>query len=243
MEILKKTLYPKTKRVGSTMSQVVITEKLDGSNLGLFRRGDELIIAQRNNVFQFNPVTGQTNMTKNNTYKGLIGWLEENGRALLENLHDGAGVFGEWIGMGKINYSSRLDKRFYIFAKANIKFGEMSGNLEVYNIYYDHTLFIYPFINQEIPSFMGVVPKVWEGNEFPQLDFLDKLYLEYTYFEANNMPRVKTIKYDYDLENTVPHLPKKVEGFIINNNNVIQKYVRFKNGKLTDHVVNYYDRN
>ena len=28
----------------------------------------------------------------------------------------------------------------------------------------------------------------------------------------------------------------KVKGFIINNNNVIQKYVRFKNGKLTPHV-------
>ena len=236
MEILKQSLYPKTKRVGSTQSQIIITEKLDGSNLGLFRNGDELIVAQRNNIFSFNPETGDTNLNKNNAYKGLMGWLEVNGRALLENLHDLSGVFGEWIGMGKIDYSSRLDKRFYIFAKANIKFGEMSGNLDVSNIYYDQNLFIYPFINQEIPSFMGVVPKVWEGNEFPQLDFLDSLYNEYIYFEANSMPKIKMIKYDYNLENTVPHLPNKVEGFIINNNNVIQKYVRFKDGKLTPHI-------
>lgn len=225
MEILKQTLYPKTKRVGSTQSQITITEKLDGSNLGLFRNGDELIVAQRNNIFSFNPQTGETNLNKNNAYKGLISWLEENGRALLENLHDGSGVFGEWIGMGKIDYSLRLDKKFYIFAKANIKFGEISGNLDVSTIYYDHSLFIYPFVNQEIPAFMGVVPIVFEGNEFPQLDFLDTLYDKYCheingYLDANR--------------ETVTDF--KVEGFIINNNNAIQKYVRFKNGKLTPHV-------
>ena len=36
--MLKKTLYPKTKRVPSKLKNIEITEKLDGSNLCLFKK-------------------------------------------------------------------------------------------------------------------------------------------------------------------------------------------------------------
>ena len=46
--MIKRTLYPKTKRV-QYKNRVVITEKLDGSNIGFFKVNGELVIAQRNN--------------------------------------------------------------------------------------------------------------------------------------------------------------------------------------------------
>lgn len=205
MEILKQTLYPKTTRFGNS-KKIVITEKLDGSNLGLFRLNDSLIVAQRNNVFHYNPETKETNLNKNNSYKGLIGWLDENGRALYENLHNFSGVFGEWIGMGKIKYGDSLDKKFYIFAKANI-----NEDFTIKNLYYDLELFVYPFLNMEIYSSMGVVPRVCVCEEI-SLEKLNQLYLEYT-----------------------KEVGRDVEGFVVNENNQIRKYVRMKNGTLTDH--------
>lgn len=50
--MIKKTLYPKTRRV-KLKSKVVITEKLDGSNIGFFKVNGELLIAQNNNVSKY----------------------------------------------------------------------------------------------------------------------------------------------------------------------------------------------
>lgn len=50
--MIKKTLYPKTKRV-QYKNRVVITEKLDGSNIGFFKINGGLIIAQNNNVNKY----------------------------------------------------------------------------------------------------------------------------------------------------------------------------------------------
>ena len=50
--MIKRTLYPKTKRV-QYKNRVVITEKLDGSNIGFFKVNGELVIAQRNNILCF----------------------------------------------------------------------------------------------------------------------------------------------------------------------------------------------
>ena len=71
-------------------------------------------------------------------YKGLKGWLDENGEDLKNRLMEGSGLFGEWIGMGKIKYPD-LDKKVYMFAKANYDKGEIK------NLYYEHGLFKYPF--------------------------------------------------------------------------------------------------
>ena len=193
----KKTLYPKTKRVRFE-NKVVITEKLDGSNIGFFKINGELIIAQRNYVFKANEID------KNMAYKGLIGWLEENGEDLKNRLVEGSGFFGEWIGMGKIKYPD-LDKKVYMFAKANY-------DKEIKNLYYEHELFKYPFEKQELPKYIGIVPVVKE---------------------CENILNIEKLNYLYEIYKT--KVQRNVEGFIIAQNNNVNKYVRMKNGKLQDH--------
>lgn len=195
----KKTLYPKTKRV-QMKNKIVITEKLDGSNIGFFKLNGELIIAQRNYIFKANEID------KNIAYKGLFGWIDKYGEDLKNRLIEGSGFFGEWIGMGKIKYSD-LDKKVYMFAKANI-----TDKLEIKNLYYEHELFKYPFENQDFPDYIGIVPVVEERESFSDIE---------------------TLNYSYDLYKV--KVNRNVEGFIIAQNNNVNKYVRMKNGKLQDH--------
>ena len=50
--MIKKTIYPKTERVKISSENVCeITEKLDGSNLCIFKLNEKLYIAQRNNIY------------------------------------------------------------------------------------------------------------------------------------------------------------------------------------------------
>ena len=198
--MIKKTLYPKTKRV-QYKNRVIITEKLDGSNIGFFKVNGELIIAQRNNILLLSEIEDN----KNILYGGLYGWLKEYGKDLQERLIEGSGFFGEWIGMGKIKYPD-LDKKVYMFAKANYDKGEIK------NLYYEHGLFKYPFVNQEFPEYIGIVPVVQETNNNPDIEKLNCLYEIY----KNKVNR-------------------NVEGFVIAQNNNVNKYVRMKNGKLQDH--------
>lgn len=198
--MIKKTLYPKTKRV-QFKNRVVITEKLDGSNIGFFKVNGELIIAQRNNIL----LLSEIEENKQILYRGLQGWLEENGQDLQDRLIEGSGFFGEWIGMGKIKYPE-LDKKVYMFAKANYDKGEIK------NLYYKHELFKYPFENQEFPEYIGIVPVVEESGNFPDIEKLNCLYEIY---------KTKT--------------QRNVEGFIVAEKNNVNKYVRMKNGKLQDH--------
>lgn len=198
--MIKKTLYPKTKRV-KFKNRVVITEKLDGSNIGFFKVNGELVIAQRNNIF----LVSELEENKGMLYKGLKGWIEENGEDLKNRLIEGSGFFGEWIGMGQIKYPD-LDKKVYMFAKANY------DKEEIKNLYYDHELFKYPFENQEIPEYIGIVPVVEQRESIPDVETLDYLYELY---------KIKT--------------NRNVEGFIIAQNNNVNKYVRMKNGKLQAH--------
>lgn len=196
----KKTLYPKTKRV-KLENEIVITEKLDGSNIGFFKVDGRILIAQRNNVFTEDEISENKQML----YKGLQGWLNENADNLREKLIEGSGFFGEWLGMGKLKYPE-LDKRVYMFAKANYQNGEIK------NLYYDRELFAYPFVNQEIPEYIDVVPCIDITKNYPTIDELNKLYKEYSDFTE-----------------------RSVEGFIVIQNNNINKYVRMKNAQLQDH--------
>lgn len=198
--MIKKTLYPKTKRV-QFKNRVVITEKLDGSNIGFFKANGKLLIAQRNNIFEIDELEENKGML----YKGLLGWINEYGKDLEERLIEGSGFFGEWIGMGKIKYPD-LDKKVYMFAKANIDKGEIK------NLYYEHELFIYPFENQELPEYIGIVPVVEE---------------------RENYPNVETLDYNYEMYKL--KVNRNVEGFIIAQNNNVNKYVRMKNGQLQAH--------
>ncbi|HHX70658.1 MAG TPA: hypothetical protein GX708_21725, partial [Gallicola sp.] len=160
--------------------------------------------AQRNNIFTYNEIEEQKEMM----YKGLYQWLKDNIETLQNELIENSVICGEWLGMGCLKYTvDEFDKRFYMFAKANI-----DDDLNLYNLIYDHDLFIYPFVSQKIPSFIGVVPKVCDLNVLPTKEHLDSIYEKYT----NKVNR-------------------NVEGFVVNYNNIISKYVRMKNGKMKEH--------
>ena len=77
-------------------------------------------------------------------------------------------------------------------------------------------MFIYPFKNQEIPDFIGVVPVVKVQKTIPNKKDLDEIYAEY-----------------------LEKVNRNVEGIIVNYQNNISKYVRMKNGKLQEHVDNF----
>ena len=201
--MLKKEIYPKTKRVSCLGDKVYITEKLDGSNLCVFKKDEKLYIAQRKNIINFSELEEQ----KDKLYKGLYQWLMDN-KEVFNDLHNNSVLCGEWLGMGCLKYSiDEFDKKFYMFAKANI-----DEEFNLYNLNYEHSLFIYPFQSQEIPKCIGIVPEVAELNVIPAKEHLDSIYEKY----SNKVNR-------------------NVEGFVVNYKNIITKYVRIKNGKLQEH--------
>lgn len=202
--MIKKEIYPKTKRVSCKGDKVYITEKIDGSNIVIFKKNDILCVAQRKTII----IENEFESAKDIMYKGLYQWLQDHKEYLKEHLLNDACICGEWIGMGCLKYSvDEFDKRIYMFAKANI-----DDDYNLYNLIYEHDLFIYPFDNQEIPNFIGTVPEVAELNVIPNKEHLDSLYEKYC--EKVN---------------------RKVEGFVVNYKNIITKYVRMKNGKLSEH--------
>ena len=201
--MIKKEIYPKTKRVKCSGLLVEITEKLDGSNLCIFKKDDVLYVAQRKTILSIDEIE----KNKDVLYKGLYQWLIDN-KDELNQIRNDAVVCGEWLGMGRLKYTvDEFDKRFYMFAKANI-----DAEFNLYNLYYNHDLFIYPFESLEIPKCIGVVPMAYNIKYLPDKDKLDKLYEIYTNKVGRN-----------------------VEGFVVNVNNTITKYVRMKNGKLQEH--------
>lgn len=216
--MLKKTIYPKTTRLGKDTSGVLVTEKLDGSNLTFLKRhdDDELYIAQRNIIFTLEELLSDDKEIEQKLYKNLKPWLAEHGEDLKSRLNNGSAICGEWLGMGgKINYKERLDKLFYMYAKANVK-----EDFGLYNIYYNHTLFNYPFVVREFPTYIGRVPIVETLSEFPTVEEMDYLYNVYV-----------------EQLNTYRDTEQRVEGFCVTDGETIRKYVRLKNGKLTEHTV------
>ena len=205
--MIKKSIYPKTTRLGRHKTTVTITEKLDGSNLVFFKHpvSEELWIAQRNRMYRLSQIDGPE--VFQGILKGLYGWLKEHGETLRDELHAGSAVVGEWIGMGRIKYDLDQMNRFHIFAKANV-----SKDLELYNIKYDNELFIYPFKDQIIPNYMSVVPLIEDLHAFPSVEYMDELYREYSH-----------------------SLGRSVEGFCVSDGQLVRKYVRMKNGNLQDH--------
>lgn len=202
--MIKKSMYPKTKRVSILGDKVYLTEKLDGSNLVIFKKFDELYIAQRNNIILVSEIEEQ----KGILYKGLYQWLIDNKEVLDRELYNNAAICGEWLGMGAIKYDiGTFDKRWYMFAKANV-----NDDFELYNLIYDHELFIYPFISNVIPNFIGIVPEVTELQVLPNKEYLDSIYEKYC-----------------------SKVNRSVEGFVINYKNIITKYVRMKNNKVIEY--------
>ena len=204
--MIKKEIYPKTQRLKCSGEKIYITEKLDGSNLVFFKKNDIIHIAQRKNIYTINDI--ENTEIKGIMYKGLYQWLIDNKAILEEELLENSVICGEWLGMGCLKYSvDEFDKRWYMFAKANI-----DDEYNLYNIIYDHNLFKYPFKSQMIPKFIGIVPEVVELNVLPNKEYLDSIYEKYC-----------------------KKVNRNVEGFVVNYNNIISKYVRMKNGKLKEH--------
>ena len=199
------SIYPKTKRMKIDGDFVQITEKLDGSNLVIFKKNDELYFGQRKNIFSL----AELDEVKAICYKGLYQWAKDYGNILKDKLNEGSAICCEWLGMGTLKYTiDEFDKRLYMFAKANI-----DDEFNLYNLIYDHSLFIYPFIDTIIPPFIGVVPVVANIKVLPNKNHLDSLYDKYKEQVGN----------------------RNVEGFVMNYNNNICKYVRMKSGKLVEY--------
>lgn len=168
--MIKKEIYPKTQRTSCAGDRIYITEKLDGSNLAIFKKNENIYVAQRKNIFSLN----ELEEAKSFMYKGLYQWLLDNKDAL-QDIYEGSAICGEWLGMGQIKYSvDEFDKRFYMFAKARV-----SDDFQLENIQYNHENFIYPFESQVIPKCIGIVPKVVDIFVLPNKNYLDSLYKKY----------------------------------------------------------------
>lgn len=200
-------LYPKTKRI-DFRSRIQLTEKLDGSNLTFFKYSQdthELLYIAQRN-FVYSLNEIDDEEVKEIMYKGLHGWLKTNGEVLESLMQPNASISGEWLGMGSIAYNFPL--KFYMYAKGNV-YGD---DLTLVNLNYRHDLFKYSFVGQEIPYFIGTVPVVVNLETKPTLEQLDELYEKY-----------------------VDDTGRKIEGFVINDDNKITKYVRLKRGVLQKH--------
>lgn len=209
-KIIKCSVYPKTTRFGKNEKKIVLTEKIDGSNLTFFKFENELYIAQRNYIFKFKDFKENKDPFKDMIYKGLRLFLEENGDDLEEKLYDGSAICGEWLVKHQINYGKRFNTRFLLFAKARVI--ETNNGFSLQNIVYNLDL-IHWVVGETLPDYLDTVPFVCELDHYPNLEELDKIYLEYSEKQDSN-----------------------IEGFVINNCNQIEKYVRFKNGVLEPHV-------
>ncbi len=203
--MIKKEIYPKTKRISIDGFKIQLTEKLDGSNLAIFKKEDKLYIAQRKNIFTLD----ELEEAKPILYKGMYEWLKTNGEYLQEHLMNNSCVCGEWLGMGTLKYTiDEFDKRLYMFAKANV-----DDEFNLYDLMYDHELFKYPFDNQVLPNFIGEVPIIADIKVVPDKNMLDSIYSKYCEKVGG----------------------RNVEGIVINCNNLISKYVRMKSGKLVEY--------
>ncbi len=168
--MIKKEIYPKTERLKCDMEKVYVTEKLDGSNMCIFKKDGIIYIAQRKSIFSLDEIDN----IKDILYKGLYEWISTNKEAL-NDIHEGSVMCGEWLGMGTLKYTvDEFDKRIYMFAKANI-----DKDFNLYNIKYDHSLFKYVFESLTIPPFIGIVPEVTELNVLPNKEHLDSIYEKY----------------------------------------------------------------
>lgn len=230
----KKTLYARTSRLSPDTLSFLVTEKLDGSNMCLYIEKDEegdshLFIAQRNWVFSFDEILDAFNNDnkdiKGRLYKGLLGWILENGEWLENNLREGVILCGEWMGQGQLSYAGTeiAEHPYYMFAKAK---WSVDNTLTDFN--YDPDYFHYAFINEDFPICIRPVPVIMRSslNELPEgMSFLEALNKRYDEYREE-------------------HHNRNVEGFVVSYAPTAGnrfKYVRMKNKKLEDHAYWGYD--
>lgn len=212
--MIKKEIYPKTIRMPELGTKVHITEKLDGSNLCIFKKNGIIHVAQRSTIYTIEEALAEEN--RKALYSGLYEFLDKNGIWLTMNLCEGSAICGEWLGMGKIKYDwdKLFGSRFCMFAKARV-----NDEFTLESICYDHSLFGWIFTangsDPAIPDFMAVVPVVEDVDWLPNKERLNALYDEYT-----------------------AKVGRPVEGFVCSYAGSVMKYVRMKNNK----VVEYFEK-
>lgn len=151
--MIKQTLFPKIKRM-EINKKYQITEKLDGSNLGIAKINCNLYFCQRNTILN----TFEIYDNKNILYKNLENWIIENKEILLETLNDNTIIFGEWLGMGHIKYNN-FKNNFNVFAKAKIEY-YYDDNVEdicfkIDKLNYNLKEIKYAFKNEAIPNLIN----------------------------------------------------------------------------------------
>ncbi len=135
-------MYPKTLRVSNEKYHV--TEKIDGSNLGIAKYNGELYYFTRNWIYSFDDL-GDIG------YKGLKLFTENHRDEIDCILEDNQVIFGEWIGQGRIKYN--IDKtdtrnRFYAFAFA----GLTPDSLEEGTQRFRYMKYVYKWTNMSKPK-------------------------------------------------------------------------------------------
>lgn len=213
MRKFKKTLYPKTQRFNDSVSYWQITEKLDGSNLTLFKYCGELWVGTRNYVFCYEDVESKNDIG----YDGLYGWLKEHADDIKNFLEEEDAICGEWIGMGQIKYRDALKHKFYVFGRGKIVVDREKDLYKIVAINRNVPYLEDWLSNTDVCEYMGVVPCVSKFESVSNKDcasVLDNLYNNYTF--------------------KVGHA---VEGFVLTNLYTGQpfKYVRLKRNKLEPH--------
>ena len=98
-----------------------------------------------------------------------------------------------------------------MFAKGRLD-GDNYEDFTLSNIVYSQELIPWAFAERNVPECVKLVPIVQLNDVYPTKEELDELYKAYS-----------------------ERLDRKCEGFIINQSENIQKYVRLKDGKLTEH--------
>lgn len=76
-------------------TEIVIQEKLDGSNTAVYNDNGKLRIFSRSQE-----LTGEDGLG------GFVKYIKERENKILENLPSGYVLYGEWLNQGKINYNS-----------------------------------------------------------------------------------------------------------------------------------------
>lgn len=206
--MIKRELYPKTPRMKNNGTPFIVTEKLDGQNISIYKKDGLLYVGLRKNVF---PVCELIELgAKNNNYKPFADWFAEHKDDLLTQLYEGSCIHGEWIDDKQHirDYKANgFDKMIYLFAKSRI-----SDDGKICNLNYHLDELKYPFEDKQIPDYLGVVPLVCEMFVVPTKESMDKVYDEYT-----------------------DGLNRRVEGLVVSRNNIIEKYLRYNKGKFVEY--------
>ncbi len=150
MKKIKKTMYPKTLRI--TDDRYVVTEKLDGSNLGIANVNGELVYFTRKWMISANNVSEAQ-------YPELRLFNEMYEDEIMSYLPINTVVFGEWIGQGRIKYKidkTDMSKRFYAFAFAGLRPDFMKPEAERFT----YIKYVHEWKHEELeqPEWINFVP-------------------------------------------------------------------------------------